>query len=160
MERAENPLGTISPCLVQNHMYRIALASAQVQSELQQVTSLSRRELDRLSAMLDTWHHELPESLHLSSLIVTDTETLASIRRPILFMHMVHICARIALYERVIKVALNKTPNASEQAIVRELFWLSSDIQHSLSSFAQSLARIIRLLYDDECILSRCWLTM
>jgi hypothetical protein len=134
--------------------------SADVHSQLQLTAGLPTHEVDKLPLKLDTWHDELPESLRLSALTTGDNTAAASVKRPLLFMHMVHIGSRIVLYERVVLATLNSGPDDSGQPIAHRLFGVAEDIHHLYASFAQQLARIIGLLYKEQSILSRCWLTM
>lgn len=156
-EAAINPLNSISANLIQSHLYKIALSSAQIQSRLQHVTSISALQLQQLSSKLDVWHGELPHSLQLLSLISADGPSPPGTRRPLLFMHMVHISSRIILYERVIQVTLSQPSN---QSLANQIFSLSENVHQLYASFAQQLARIVGLLYEDHSVLSQCWLTM
>ena len=154
-ESAMNPANTVNSSLIQYHVYKMALLSAQVYDSIRYTTRLSTYELDQLSAKLDTWHQELPESLRLRSLTSSDSTNSPSVRRPLLFMHMVHITAQITLYERAIHA--NHSISTPDESVA---FHLSEDTHQIYGSFAQQLARIIGLLYEEECILRRCWLTM
>jgi hypothetical protein len=159
-ELSTNPFGVACHNLIRSHIYKIAHMSADVHSELQLTSRLSTLELDQLPLKLDTWHDELPESLRLSALTTEDNAAAVSVKRPLLFMHMVHIGSRIVLYERVILVALNSGLDDSDQFIAHRLFGLAEEVHHVYASFAQQLARIIGLLYKEQSILSRCWHTM
>ena len=154
-ESATNPANTVNSSLIQHHVYKMALLSAQVYDLIRYATCFSTYELEQLSAKLETWHQELPESLHLRSLTVSDSTASASARRPLLFMHMVYITAQITLYERALYA--NQTISTSDGSVA---FHLSEDTHQIYGSFAQQLARIVGLLYEEENILRRCWLTM
>lgn len=140
-------------------MYKMALLSAQVHNQVHYTTSLSKYELEQLSAKLDTWHKELPASLHLRSLTSSES-TAACAKRPVLFMHMVHIASQINLYERVIQVTFNQSTSTSDKLVPWEMFHLPEDVHQLYGSLALQLARIVRLLYEEESILRHCWLTM
>lgn len=159
-ESSMNPFDSLNPSLIQSHLYKIAHTFARVQSQLQRATCLSTHEVDRLSAMLDTWHKELPESLHLSALTAASSATSIHLKRPLLLMHMVHICSRIALYKTVILLTVGDRSSASDRSVAHKVLLLSEGLHSTYASFAQQLARVIGLLYKDQGVLSRCWLTM
>lgn len=75
-------------------------------------------------------------------------------------MHMTHISSRVTLYERMIQAALNQQARMFNQSIIWEVFCLPENIQQTYTLFAQQLARIIGLLYEEQCVLSRCPITM
>lgn len=152
-----NPTNAVNSSLIQYHVYKIALLSAQVYDLIRYATHLSAYELVQLSAKLGTWHQELPESLHLRSLTTLDNTTSPT-RRPLFFMHMVHITAQITLYERAIYA--NRSMSTPDALGACEAFHLSENTHQTYESFAQQLARIIGLLYEEESILRQCWLTM
>lgn len=159
-ETVMNSGDVLNSSMIQYHIYKIALLSAQVHNQVKLATHLTRDELEGLSANLNIWHRELPERLHLRSLTSGDGATCGSTRRPLLFMHMVHINSRITLYEHLFRVTLNRWISISDQSVACAVFDLPEDTHQIYGSFAQQLARIIGLLYEEECILKRCWLTM
>jgi hypothetical protein len=73
---------------------------------------------------------------------------------------MIHISSHITLYERVMYSTLKEALGTSDKQMIREVFRLPADAIRIYGSFAQQLARIIKLLYDEEAVLARCWLTM
>lgn len=74
-------------------MFKLALLSAQLNSQTQHAAHLTNYELDQLTAKLDNWHKELPKSLHLRQLVSGNRADLIHAKRPLLFMHMAHISA-------------------------------------------------------------------
>lgn len=138
----------------------MALLSAQVYNRVHRTAYLSKYEFEQLSAKLDTWHRKLPKSLHLRSLTSSESATSACAKRPLLFMHMVHITSQITLYERAIQVTLKQSISISDQLVACEVFRLPEDTHQLNGSFAQQLARIIGLLYEEESVIRQCWLTM
>lgn len=142
-------------------MCKAALLSARVQSQLQHTTSLSGSELDQLMGNLDSWHEELPKLLSLPSVDFANIPISTGLKRPLLFMHMVHIGSRIIMHERTILanqpawMAIPSNPSTTPQ-----VFQLPKEIRHAYASSAQQLSRIIGVLYKNQCVLSRCWLTM
>lgn len=155
-----NPGGVPNSGMIQYHTYKIALLSAQVHKRVNLATHFSRYELEEFSANLDIWNKELPECLHLRSLTSGDGATCGSTRRPLLFMHMVHISSRITLYEHLFRVTLNRWISTSDQSVTCEVIDLPEDTHQIYGSFAQQLARIIGLLHEEESVFKRCWLTM
>lgn len=141
-------------------MFELALLSAQINSQAQHAANITSHELEQLPAKLDTWHAKLPKSLHLRQLVSENSAVSISAKRPILFMHMVHITSRITLYERMMQAALNKQTCTSDQSIFRQMLNLSEGTHQIYTSFAQQLARIIGLLYEEQCVLGRCPITM
>lgn len=141
-------------------MFELALLSAQLNSQAQHAAHLTNYELDQLSAKLDTWHEGLPESLHLRQLVSGNRADSIRAKRPLLFMHMAHISARIALYERVIQAAQNQQTSTSGQSMTCLMLGLPEDIHQVYTLFAQQLARIIALLYEEQGVLVRCPITM
>ncbi|KAL2848392.1 hypothetical protein BJY01DRAFT_262691 [Aspergillus pseudoustus] len=159
-ETAINPDNQICTRLIQRHVFKIALLSARVCHDLGSTKSLSMDDLQNLSDKLDTWHQELPESIHLSSLTSPNSGTSDSARRPLLFMHMIHISSHLSIFERVMRIALKEALGKSDKLMIQKVFSLPTDLLETYGSFAQQLARIIKLLYDEECVLARCWLTI
>lgn len=159
-ESAKNPLKSFCSDLVQSHIFEVALFSAQILSQAQHAVHLTNYELEQLSAKLDIWHERLPESLHLRQLVPENRANSIITKRPLLFMHMAHISSRIILYERAIQAALNQQTCTSDQSIACQVFRLSEDIHQIYTTFAQQLARIIGLLYEEQCVFSRCPITM
>lgn len=128
-------------------------------------SSISRYELEQLSAELDTWHQELPECLRLRMLTSSDSAASAWAisawaKKPLLFMHVVHIISQITLYQRAIHLNLNQAVRTTDQSVAYEVFRMPEDIQEFYSSFARQLARIIVILFDEKTIIKRYWLTM
>lgn len=117
-------------------------------------------ELNQLVTKLDTWYEGLPDSFSLSSLVSGNIEVSPSLGRPLLFMHMVHIASRITVYERMIFMSVDDRPLLSDRSAAHQVLSLSGEIHYIYASFAQQLARIVGILYEDNCVLSRCWLTM
>lgn len=98
--------------------------------------------------------------MSLASLTSGDARTPSSAWRPLLFLHMLHINLQIIIYERVMHVVLKRSTNLPDDMIVREVLQIPPTTQHIYESFAQQLARIVRLLYEEHCVLARCWITM
>ncbi|KAL3460109.1 hypothetical protein BJX64DRAFT_263707 [Aspergillus heterothallicus] len=159
LESAMNPDNQVCTRLIQRHVFNVAFLSAQVYEYIRSADHISMNNLQDLSAQLDSWHRELPQSLHLCSLTSSNTDT-NSMRRPLLFMHMIHISSQITLYERIMYTSFSELLGTSESQIVQEVFRLPASSLETYGSFAQQLARIIKLLYDEECVLARCWLTI
>lgn len=147
------------PQLVQRHVFKIAFMSAQVHGYVRSAEYLSMDDFRTLSTQLESWHYELPESLQLSFLTSPNIDT-NSIRRPVFFMHMIHISSYITVHEWIVYRNLKDLIGTSDNVLIQEVFRLPSDSLETYWSFAQQLARIIKLLYDEECVLARCWLTM
>ena len=141
-------------------MFELVLLSAQLNSQAQHAAHLTNYELDQLTAKLDNWHKKLPESLHLRQLVSGNRADLIRAKRPLLFMHMAHISARITLYERMIQAAQNQQTSTSDQSMACQVLSLPEDIHQVYTSFAQQLARIIALLYEEQGVLVRCPITM
>ncbi|RDW90850.1 uncharacterized protein DSM5745_02625 [Aspergillus mulundensis] len=162
-ESMENPTNQLCPNLIRWHAFKIAYLSAQVYDLVHSAASVSIDDLQQLSLDLDTWLLELPNSMRLDSLITADdaaSENFDAASRPILFLHMIHITSRIMLYERVMHFTVKQSLNPSDELVVREVLRLPADTHQTYQSFAQHLARLIRLLYDKDCVLARCWLTI
>ncbi|KAI9373473.1 hypothetical protein BJX61DRAFT_533139 [Aspergillus egyptiacus] len=160
IESSANPDNEINPGLIRSQVFRIAFLAAQVYDYVHSATHLSMDDLHELSGQLDTWHLELPQSLHLCSLTSADNAASTSIKRPLFFMHMVYITSHITLYERVMHMTLTKSLSASDELVVRQVFRLPADAHQMYGTFAEQLARIIKLIYDEEWVLCRCWLTI
>lgn len=116
--------------------------------------------LQKLSAKLETWLWELPDSMRLGSLAPTDAASLNATKRPVLFLHIIHVTSQVLLYERVMLAILKQSMRPSDELVVREVFRLPAETQQVYESFAQQLARMIRLLQEEDCILAKCWVTM
>ncbi|KAJ0419778.1 hypothetical protein BJY00DRAFT_285515 [Aspergillus carlsbadensis] len=159
-ESAMNPNNEINTRIIQRYVFNVAFLSAQVYERFRLSDRLCMDDLHALSAQLDTWHRELPSCLHLSSLTSGESNTSECVRRPLLFMHMIHISSHITLYERVMYTTLKEAMGTSDKQMIREVFGLPADAIQIYGSFAQQLARIIKLLYDEEAVLARCWLTI
>ncbi|KAL4903696.1 hypothetical protein BDW74DRAFT_38247 [Aspergillus multicolor] len=162
-ESLKNPDNQLSPDLIQWHVFKIAYLSAQVYEFVHSAAYVSMDDLQQLSTDLDSWLLELPNSMRLDSLVREDgtaSENFDSASRPLLFLHMIHITSRITLYERVMHFILKQSPSLSDELVVREVLRLPADIHQTYQAFAQHLARLIRLLYDKDCVLARCWLTI
>ncbi|KAL4994371.1 hypothetical protein BDV10DRAFT_189107 [Aspergillus recurvatus] len=162
-ELLANPTNDLSPDLIRRQVFKIAFVSAQVYDIAHSAACLSMDDLQHLSIKLDTWLSELPDCMRLDSLVAEDGSVSADFdaeSRPLLFLHMIHITSRITLYERVLQFNLKQSVSPSDELAVREVLRVPADIHQIYESFAQYLARLIRLLYDKECILARCWLTI
>ncbi|KAL2794545.1 hypothetical protein BJX66DRAFT_303392 [Aspergillus keveii] len=159
-ESAMNPNNEINIRIIQRYVFNVAFLSSQVYECFRCSDHLCMDDLHALSAQLDTWHRELPPCLHLSSLTSGESNTSDRVRRPLLFMHMIHISSHITLYERVMYSTLKEALGTSDKQMIREVFRLPADAIRIYGSFAQQLARIIKLLYDEEAVLARCWLTI
>ncbi|KAL4915371.1 hypothetical protein BDW62DRAFT_188600 [Aspergillus aurantiobrunneus] len=159
-ESTTNPTNSVTMSLIQAHVFKIAFLSAQIYNSVRSSPALTITDLHRLSAKLDTWLWELPDSMRLSSLTSgSTTEDTASIRRPLLFVHMIHLTSQITLYQRVMHEILKRF-SPSDELIAREVFRWPADTQYTYEAFAQQLARMARLLYDEHRVLARCWLTI
>lgn len=141
-------------------MFELALLCAQISSQAQYAARLTDHDLHQLSAKLDTWHEGLPESLHLHQLVSGKRTDSIRTKRPLLFLHMAHISARTTLYERIIQAAQNQQTSTSEQSMAYQVFCIPEDIHQVYTLFAQQLARVIRLLYEEQGVLVRCPITM
>ncbi|KAL3451461.1 hypothetical protein BJX65DRAFT_293445 [Aspergillus insuetus] len=159
-ESAMNPNNEINIRIIQRYVFNVAFLSAQVYECFRCSDHLCMDDLHTLSAQLDTWHRELPPCLHLSSLTSGESNTSECVRRPLLFMHMIHISSHITLYERFMHTMLRDAMRTSDKQTIREVFQLPADLIQIYGSFAQQLARIIKLLYEEEAVLARCWLTI
>jgi hypothetical protein len=155
-----NPNNEIDIRIIQRYVFNVSFLSAKVYECFRLSDHLCMDDLHTLSAQLDTWHRELPPCLHLSSLTSGESNTSECVRRPLLFMHMIHISSHITLYERVMYMSLKGAMGTSDKQMIREVFRLPADAIQIYGLFAQQLARIIKLLYDEEAVLARCWLTM
>lgn len=151
------PHDTTKPYLVQSHIYKIAYLSAQVDARTRHATSLSERELGQLSAKLDSWFRELPESLSLDRACLEDPipDTM-----PLLLMHMVNITARVTFYEGVIRLYLNQHETISGESVAYQVFNLPEDVRDTYATFAQQVARIVRLINENQSVIRHCWITM
>ncbi|KAL2847130.1 hypothetical protein BJX68DRAFT_240252 [Aspergillus pseudodeflectus] len=159
-ESAMNPNNEINSRIMQRYVFNVAFLSAQVYECFRLSDHICMDDLHTLSAQLDTWHRELPPCLQLSSLTSGESNASECVRRPLLFMHMTHISSHITLYERVMYTVLKEAMGASDKQMIREVFRLPADAIRIYGSFAQQLARIVKLLYDEEAVLVRCWLTI
>lgn len=141
-------------------MFKLALLSADINSQAQYAAHLNNDDLEQLSARVEAWYKGLPKALHLRELVSENSRDSVIAERPLLFMHMVHITSRITLYERILQAALNKRTCSSDQSIFKQAFGLSGDTHEIYASFAQQLTRLIGLLYEKQCVLGRCPITM
>lgn len=98
--------------------------------------------------------------MSLASLTLGISPAPDSAWRPLLFLHMLHINLQIIIYERVMRVILKRSTNLPDDMLVREVLQIPPATKQVYESFAQQLARIVRLLYEDHCVLARCWITM
>ncbi|KAL4979377.1 hypothetical protein BDW66DRAFT_128305 [Aspergillus desertorum] len=162
-ESLTHPTNELSAVLIQQHVFKIAFLSSQVYDNVNSAAYLSMGDLKQFSAYLDTWLSELPHCMRLSSLVTDDGSAIsnfAAANRPLLFLHMMHITSQLTLYERVLQFILKQSLSPSDELAVREVLRLPADIHRAYECYAQCLARMVKLLYDKDCILARCWLTI
>jgi hypothetical protein len=140
-------------------MSKIALMSAQIYTKIRHSYSLSWQDVEQLSTELDIWRQELPETLRLQNLVSGNgTEKIPiSQKRALMLVHMVYIGTRLILYQHMIRQSQQPVTDISEAS---RLFRMPEDIHRDYATFAQQLARVISLLYQDKGIFTRCWLIM
>ncbi|KAL4804562.1 hypothetical protein BDV18DRAFT_142214, partial [Aspergillus unguis] len=158
-EAESNPSNQISRSLVQSQVFKIAMLSAETYETISARPKPCMSDLKELSTRLDIWLWELPESMRLGSLTSANRNFDAA-KRPLLFLHMIHVTSQITLYEQVMLTVLKRVVDPADELLAREVFRLPSEIHQTYEAFAQQLARMIRLLYEEDCILARCWLTI
>jgi hypothetical protein len=138
-------------------MSKIALMTAQIYSKFPHSDRLSWRDIEQLSTELDIWRQELPEELRLQNL-VSGSRTVGipvSQKRALMLVHMVYIGTRLLLYQHMIRQSQQPVTDISEAS---RLLQMPENIHRDYTEFAQQLARVISLLYQDKSLFMRCWL--
>ncbi|RJE25220.1 hypothetical protein PHISCL_02433 [Aspergillus sclerotialis] len=156
-ESTSVPDGDIDRRLIQSQIYKIAQISAQVHKQLLPGTLLSKQEIGQLSAKLDLWLEQLPESISLSAACSADE---IPFMRRILLMHMVNISTRVTFYGRVIKLSQDQQATTANLSVAHRVFRLPEYVSDTYTSFAEQLARIVRLLKEGQGILKSSWITI
>lgn len=146
--------------VIRAQIFKLSLLSAEIFEYIRSTADLAMADLQQLSDRLSTWLWELPPCICLASLTSENAPTPNSAWRPLLFLHMLHINLQIIIYQRVMRAILRRFSNHPDDVIVREVLQISPETQQVYEAFAQQLARIVRLLYEGNCVLARCWITM
>ncbi|KAL2809185.1 hypothetical protein BJX63DRAFT_370241 [Aspergillus granulosus] len=146
---AESIIGgmALSPDLIQFHFSKVAVISAQVHTGLRNIGDLHWQDIQKCSNTLDSWRQQLPESLQLQALLTEDNGMESSSRRSLLMLHMIYLESQVLLYDEYIR--------RNQETIMLKL---TTETRQTYSGFAQQLAHIISIIYEDKSGFIQTWM--
>jgi hypothetical protein len=150
-------------CLIQYHMTKLALIGSEIQNEIISSPQDYWSHADPLSVKLDLWYQELPPELHLAALSRLEEEkTVTELqKRGTYMMHLLYIDSRLQLCCQLLNAAQMTWRSDPDplflQTLCRQVPEAFFDIH---TGFAIQLAKILRLMFTNQAIMTRCWVVM
>lgn len=146
--------------LIQSQMTRLALVSSGLQSEMAQSSQVDWVHTEMLSTKLDQWYEDIPPALHIAALgasnkVMTDVQ-----KRAIYMMHTLYIDSRLQLYCRLFKAS--QVSQRDSDPFLLETLLKRTPLHFSKlhADYANTLARILSLMFDEGNLMTRSWLIM
>lgn len=144
--------------MIQAHMSRIALLSAQIYSDIchekQPIWDTVKRHL----AEVDRWSQELPDCLRLEALLSIGDGMSAHRRRSFFLVHLIRHGAHVLLYEHALGQIYQAT--ALEPMAGVAFAQNAADVHKDYTAVGRQQAQTVSVLYAENSIFQRCWLMM
>ncbi|KAK7517574.1 hypothetical protein IWZ03DRAFT_376510 [Phyllosticta citriasiana] len=123
----------------------------------QAATDVRAEHISKLTAKLDAWYNELPETMHLATLIDQNKYSVVNFfqRRAILMLHMFYLGAIISLYRQILLNASNARIQYKWNLGVG--YTQVQDYRARCSMAAQQMTRIMSLIDFTSFMTRRCW---
>lgn len=140
-------------------MTKICILKADILRMHLTVNDLSAPAMERITRDLGDWYEELPQEMHLES---SGREDLAvETKQSIMHVHLLYLGAVMLLYRRIATNFIQSRATGASAAILQPpLQGLVLAQAGEIALTANSSARILKLLLEDNSIYKRCWLVM
>ncbi|KAJ0425043.1 hypothetical protein BJY00DRAFT_275753 [Aspergillus carlsbadensis] len=161
-------LKAFTTCLIQYHMTKLALIGSEIQNEIVSSPLDYWSHANPLSVKLDLWYQELPPELHLAALTALGEEmTVTELqRRGTYMMHLLYIDSRLQLCCQLLNAA-QMTSRARSEDSGSDPFFLETLCRQvpepffdMHTGFAIQLAKMLCLVFENQAIMTRCWVVM
>ncbi|KAL3462127.1 hypothetical protein BJX64DRAFT_148626 [Aspergillus heterothallicus] len=163
-ETSENA-SALTTRLIQSQMTKLTIVASGIQDEISSYGPDYWAHADVLSSRLDAWYQSLPPDLHLSALAIPGNnpkQRRMNIlqERALYLMHMLYIDMRLQLYCQLLKSSYVIAAEQEEGFLERLFQQIPPQIADAHREFAMQLTRIVSLLFEENAIMTRCWLVI
>ncbi|KAI0099562.1 hypothetical protein F4776DRAFT_649935 [Hypoxylon sp. NC0597] len=142
---------------VQTEMAKISILKAQILRMHLAFKDLTLPTIQSIVQELQHWYDGMPPVMHLNSLGQEDIPI--ELKRSICHVHLLYLGANMLLFRRI----ASQFVKSSVKGFGRDVLWtpceemLTDQCARALSA-ANSSARIVKLLLDENGVFKRCWL--